>query len=63
MTLLTVGASWLLLAQTPAWAARGSDGDPDLTGAGVRIGEIHDLQDLGAPEPTELCTLHGFLRW
>jgi peptide/nickel transport system substrate-binding protein len=27
MTLLAVGASWLLLAQTPALAARGSDGE------------------------------------
>ena len=32
--------------------------DPDLAGTRMRIGEIHDLEDLRAPEPAETDCLH-----
>src|SRR5262249_16705873 len=33
-------------------------GNPDLAGTRMRIGEIHDLEDLRAPEPAETDCLH-----
>src|SRR6185312_13762706 len=36
--------------------------DPDLAGTGMRIGQIHDLEDLRAPEPAETGCLHHWLR-
>ena len=42
-------------------AGRAHD-DPDLAGTRVRVGEIHDLEDLGATEPAELGCFHHWLR-
>src|SRR6185312_1405510 len=36
--------------------------NPDLAGTRMRIGEIHDLQDLRPPEPAEEGCLHHSLR-
>src|SRR6185312_3822925 len=36
--------------------------DPDLARTRMRIGEIHDLEDLRAPEPAETDCLHHSLR-
>ena len=36
--------------------------DPDLAGTRMRIGQIHDLEDLRAPEPAETGCLHHSLR-
>jgi hypothetical protein len=41
--------------------AGGAHRDPDLTGTRTRIGEIHDLQHLRAPEPAETDCLHRWL--
>jgi hypothetical protein len=41
---------------------RHHDGDPDLAGAWVRVRKIHDLKDLRAPEPAELCCFQELLR-
>ena len=35
--------------------------DPDLAGTRMRIGQIHDLEDLRAPEPAETDCLHRCL--
>ena len=39
----------------------GANPDADLSGAGVRIGKVNDLEDLWAAEPAELCCPHGAL--
>ncbi len=35
--------------------------DPDLSGTGMRVGKIHDLEDLGTSEPAELRCFHELL--
>ncbi len=42
--------------------AGGTDRDPDLARTRMRIGEIHDLEDLRTPKPAETNRLHHLLR-
>ena len=35
--------------------------DPDLSGTGMRVGKIHDLEDLGTSESAELRCFHELL--
>ncbi len=58
---LLVHQARTLLAVARVDAGR-AHGNPDLPGPGVRVGKIHDLEDLRATEPAEAGCLHQSLR-